>query len=170
MTADQVNEVLDWLRDAFAMELQSGRVFTNLLARMDDFPRFRMKFQEHLEQTYRQQELLKGCIERLGSSPAIMKDLAGKVIAFGQSVAGMDIGDDVGRAAMSGYVFKQTEISNYTSLIAACSAHGDHETKAICIRILEEEVAMANWLRDNLPLVSQDFVTRNKEMGLAMQA
>ncbi|MGM8227740.1 ferritin-like domain-containing protein [Cellvibrio sp. ARAG 10.3] len=170
MTTDQINEVLDWLRDAFAMELQSGRVFTNLVNRMEEYPRLKNKFKEHLEQTYRQQELLKGCIERLGSSPSIMKDLAGKVIAFGQSVAGMSVSDEVVKATMSSYVFKQMEISSYTILIAASEARGDHETKAVCETILAQEVAMANWLRENLPLITREFLNRSEQLELAAEA
>lgn len=170
MTTDQINEVLDWLRDAFAMELQSGRVFTNLVERMEQYPRLKNKFKEHLEQTYRQQELLKGCIERLGSSPCIMKDLAGKVIAFGQSVAGMSVTDEVVKAVVSGYVFKQMEVSSYTVLIATCEARGDHETKAVCETILEQEVAMADWLRDNLPLITREFLARTEDLELAVEA
>lgn len=170
MTTDQINEVLDWLRDAFAMELQSGRVFTNLVSRAEQYPRLKNKFKEHLEQTYRQQEMLKGCIERLGSSPCIMKDLAGKVIAFGQSVAGMSVTDEVVKAVVSGYVFKQTEVSSYTVLIAACEARGDLETKAACEEILAQEIAMAEWLRENLPLITREFLARTEDLELAVEA
>lgn len=170
MTTDQINEVLDWLRDAFAMELQSGRVFTNLVSRAEPYPRLKNKFKEHLEQTYRQQEMLKGCIERLGSSPCIMKDLAGKVIAFGQSVAGMSVTDEVVKAVVSGYVFKQMEVSSYTVLIAACEARGDLETKTACEEILAQEIAMAEWLRENLPLITREFLARTEDLELAVEA
>lgn len=170
MTADQINEVLDWLRDAFAMELQSGRVFLNLVNRMEHHPRLKTKFKEHLEQTYRQQELLRDCIERLGSSPSIMKDLAGKVIAFGQAVAGMGDSDELINTVKSGYIFKQMEVSSYTVLIAAAEARGDDETKAVCEEILAQEVAMADWLRTNLSEITEEFLARSEELELVAEA
>jgi ferritin-like metal-binding protein YciE len=170
MTTAQINDLLDWLRDAFAMELQSGKMLLNLVERLEDYPRLRAKYKEHLEQTYRQQELLKGCIERLGSSPSILKDLAGKVIAFGQAIAGMSVRDEVVKAAMSSYIFKQMEVSAYTILIAAAEAVGDLETKRVCEQILPQEIAMADWLRDNLPGITQEFLARSVELEMAVEA
>jgi hypothetical protein len=50
---------------------------------------------QHLEETLGQQRLLVGCIERLGGSPSAMKDVMGKVAAFGQAAGGALNSDEI---------------------------------------------------------------------------
>lgn len=43
--------------------------------------------------------------------------------------------------------------------IAAADECGDPDTSAICQRILGEEMAMADWLGENLPTVTAKFLS-----------
>lgn len=160
MTTAHVGHVLDWLRDAHAMEQQAEAMLKDLVGRLEHYPRLRARIEDHLEETCNQQVLLRGCIERLGSSPSVLKDLMGKVVAFGQSVSGMVVSDEVVKGTMSCYVFAHMEIASYTILIAAARAIGDRETERVCEEILHQEQALADWLRSYLPEVTQTFLTR----------
>lgn len=166
MTTAHVGHVLDWLRDAHAMEQQAEVMLKDLVERLEHYPQLRAHMEDHLEDTRQQQVLLKGCIERLGSSPSTLKDLMGRVMAFGQSVSGMAVSDEVVKGAMSAYVFTHMEIASYTILIAAARAIGDNETQRVCESILQQEIAMAEWLRGHLPEVTQAFLARSATPGM----
>ena len=69
--------------------------------------------------------------------------------------------DEVVKGAMSGYVFENLEIASYTVLIEAAKVAGDVETQRACEQILPQEIAMAEWLREHLPEITQAFLERS---------
>ncbi len=85
------------------------------------------------------------------------------MMAMGQAMGGMMVNDEIVKGAQMGYVFENLEIASYKILIAAAEAVGDMQTKEVCERILVEEVAMADWLRDHLAELTQAYLTRAAE-------
>ena len=160
MATPQEN-LLDWLRDAHAMEQQAEKMLEAQAERLEHYPELRTRIEQHIEETRGQQQLLVSCLERLGSSPSTIKDLSAKLMAFGQGIAGMTVSDEVVKGAMSGYVFEHMEIAAYTTLIAAAKAVGDAQTQSVCEQILPQEVAMADWLREHLPEITEAFLARS---------
>lgn len=155
------DNLLDWLRDAHAMEQQAEKMLEAQAERLQHYPQLRARIAQHIEETRGQQQLLASCLERLGSSPSTIKDLSAKLVAFGQGMAGMTVSDEVVKGAMAGYVFEHMEIASYTILIAAAKAAGDLQTQRACEQILPQEVAMAEWLRQHLPEITEAFLTRS---------
>ncbi|EZQ19118.1 MULTISPECIES: ferritin-like domain-containing protein [Halopseudomonas] len=153
--------LLDWLRDAHAMELQAETMLSSQSARLEHYPVLKARIDQHIQETRGQQERLEACIKRLGSSPSTIKDIGGKLMAMAQGVSGMVMGDEVVKGAMSGYVFEHMEIASYTILSAAAKAAGDMDTQQVCEQNLREEVAMAEWLLQHLPEVTQAFLARS---------
>jgi ferritin-like metal-binding protein YciE len=153
--------LLDWLNDAHAMEQQAEKMLKAQAERLEHYPVLKARIEQHIEETLGQQKLVEGCIQRLGGSPSMLKDMAGKLMAFGQAMGGMAMSDEVVKGAMSGYVFENLEIASYTVLIAAAKAAGDVETQKACEQILPQEIAMADWLRDHLPEITQAFLERS---------
>ncbi|MFV3330994.1 ferritin-like domain-containing protein [Pseudomonas sp. NY15437] len=160
MTSKKDN-LLDWLRDAHAMEQQAEKMLEAQSGRLEHYPQLKTRIDQHLEETRGQQRLIEGCLERLGSSPSTLKDLGGKLMAFGQAVGGMTVSDEVVKGAMSGYVFENMEIAAYTVLIAAAQEVGDSATEAALKQILPQEVAMADWLREHLPEITRAYLARD---------
>ncbi|MDU4253464.1 ferritin-like domain-containing protein [Pseudomonas sp.] len=160
MTSKKDN-LLDWLRDAHAMEQQAEKMLEAQAGRLENYPQLKTRIQQHLEETRGQQRLLEGCLERLGSSPSTLKDIGGKLMAFGQAMGGMTVSDEVVKGAMSGYVFENMEIAAYTVLITAAQEVGDNATEAALKEILPQEVAMADWLREHLPEITRAFLARD---------
>lgn len=163
---DAREHLLDWLRDAHAMEQQAEQMLKAQAARIEHYPKLRARIEQHVQETLGQQAVLQQCIERLGSSPSTVKDTMGKLAAMGQAIGGMVASDEIVKGAMAGYVFEHMEIASYTALIAAAQALGDMETQRACEHILAEEVAMAQWLQDNLPEVTQQFLSRVETPGV----
>ncbi|KHO64737.1 ferritin-like domain-containing protein [Pseudomonas flexibilis] len=160
MATPQEN-LLDWLRDAHAMEQQAETMLTSQVERLEHYPELRARIQQHLEETHHQRAQLETCLQRLGSSPSTLKDISGKVMAFGQGMAGMMMSDEVIKGAMSGYVFENMEIASYTVLIEAAKVAQDTETHRVCEAILQQEIAMSDWLRQHLPELTQAFLRRS---------
>ncbi|MHA6492776.1 ferritin-like domain-containing protein [Pseudomonas borbori] len=159
--ATPTENLLDWLRDAHAMEQQAEKMLKAQAERIEHYPALKTRIEQHIEETYGQQKLLDECIARLGSSPSTIKDMSAKLMAFGQAVGGSMMSDEVVKGAMSGYVFENVEIAAYTVLIAAAKSAGDSKTQAVCEQILAQEIAMADWLRDHLPELTEAFLARS---------
>lgn len=155
------NHLLDWLRDAHAMELQAEQVMRGELRRIQSYPEFKLRVERHLEDTVAQQKLLESCINRLGGAPSRVKDLGAQLLAVGQTLSGTIFKDEVVKAAMSMYVFENLEIASYRILIASAEALGDEETRASCQRILNQEIEMSSWLLEYLPQLTQTFLARS---------
>ncbi|RRV10609.1 ferritin-like domain-containing protein [Pseudomonas sp. v388] len=161
--ATKQDNLLDWLRDAHAMEQQAESMLKAQADRLEHYPDLKRRIEQHLDETLGQQKLLKECIERLGGSTSTLKDMAGKLMAFGQALGGMTVSDEVVKGAMSGYVFENIEIATYTVLIQAAKDARDKETQQACEKILPQEVAMADWLREHLPAITTAFLQRSED-------
>ena len=161
--SDAREHLLDWLRDAHAMEQQAEQMLRAQASRIGNYPKMKARGEQHLEETRGQQKLLEGCLERLGGSPSAVKDTMGTMAAMGQGLAGMFASDEIVKGAMASYVFEHMEIASYTALIAAAKQAGDAETQRVCEQILAQEEAMAQWVLDNLPEVTQTFMLRDAE-------
>jgi ferritin-like metal-binding protein YciE len=163
--ADPNENLLDWLRDAHAMEHQAEQMLRAQSSRLENYPDLKARIDQHLEETLGQQKLVAGCIERLGGSTSTIKDLTAKFMAFGQAAGGMAMSDEVVKGSIMSYVFENLEIASYTSLIAAAELAGDEETKRACEQILAQEAAMARWLLDHIPGVTHAFLRRSATPG-----
>ncbi|CAG8868743.1 Protein YciE [Pseudomonas fluorescens] len=165
MATPQEN-LLDWLRDAHAMEQQAEKMLRAQSERLEHYPKLKARIDQHIDETLGQQKLVEECLTRLGGSSSTLKDITGKLMAFGQAVGGSLMSDEVIKGAMAGYVFENVEIATYTVLIAAAEAAGDSGTKAACEKILPQEIAMAEWLLQHLPELTQAFIIRSADPEL----
>ena len=157
MATPQEN-LLNWLRDAHAMEQQAEKMLKAQSERLEHYPQLKARIDQHIEETLGQQQLIDQCLARLGGSSSPLKDMGGKLMAFGQAVGGSLMSDEVIKGAMAGYVFEHMEIASYTALIAAAKEAGDSETQTACEKILPQEIAMAEWLLEHLPQLAQAFL------------
>jgi ferritin-like metal-binding protein YciE len=155
--------LVDWLRDAHAMEKHAEQVLSNTASRIENYPELRTQIERHLQETRRQADLVRRCLERHNGSTSTVKDTAGRVIGFAQAMSGLFAEDEIVKASMGSYVFEAMEIAAYRSLIAAAEACGDQETKRVCEGILREEEAMAHWLDEHLPGITRKYLARAEQ-------
>ncbi|MBV9861218.1 MAG: ferritin-like domain-containing protein [Alphaproteobacteria bacterium] len=151
-----------WLRDAHGMEQQAETMLTAQASRLENYPELRRRIEQHIKETQGQRERLETCLDKLDTSSSTMKDLAGRFAALLQGIGGMFAGDEVVKGAMAGYVFENIEISSYIVLLAAAEEAGEAHVAQVCRENLAEEHAMADWLRDHLPSVTQTFLRREE--------
>ena len=158
--ATKDDRLIQWLRDAHAMEQQAETMLKAQESRLENYPELQQRIRQHVSETQSQARRLEECIGRLGSDTSSMKDAAGKMTAMMQGLGGVFAGDEVVKGAMAGYTFEHFEISSYTALAAAAEAAGDSQTASLCRDILKEEQAMADWLSEHLPGVTRQYLER----------
>jgi ferritin-like metal-binding protein YciE len=68
--------------------------------------------------------------------------------------------DEVMKHVLGSYAFEQFEAASYRALVTAAEQPGEREVASTCATILREEEAMAAWLRDHLPRVTEQYLQR----------
>ena len=137
--------LMQWLRDAHAMETQAETMLTGMENRIEHYPHLRKRIAQHLKETQHQSQRLEDAITRLGGSTSTIKDSVASLTTMAQGLLGSIAGDEV----MKG-------------LIAAASTLGDVETTRICRESLREEEDMAQWLSTNIDQLTAEYLEREE--------
>src|SRR5436305_5629130 len=147
--------VIAWLNDAHGMENALVQILEHQIKDAKDYPQVQAKLQQHLEQTRRHAELVKGCVENLGGKTSTMK--TGMATLFGQMQA-LSTGaakDEMVKNALADYAAENFEVASYTAIIRAAQDLNDQQTSSVCEHIRQEDEEMANWILQNLPTLVQ---------------
>ena len=163
--ASAEERLMEWLRDAHAAEEQAETMLSGMAGRIQNYPQLKARIEQHIQETKRQAELVRGCIERRGGSTSMIKDAGAKMIAMGQAMSGLFVGDEVMKGTIASAAFEAMEISSYKILIATAEHVGDQETKRVCEQILREEEAMLEWLSQNAPTLTHQYLQREETPG-----
>ncbi|GHA87030.1 ferritin-like domain-containing protein [Modicisalibacter luteus] len=158
--------LIEWLRDAHAMEQQAEQMMKGQKSRIENYPEVVMQLEKHIQETQNQAKQLESCMARYDEGPSAVKDMSGRMTAMGQAISGLFTGDEIVKGCLAWHTFEQFEISSYNVLIQTAEAAGDVETKRICEAILKEEEAMADWLKNNTPMVVQQYLQRDEAPGV----
>jgi len=148
--------MIAWLNDAYAMENSLIHTLEQRIKEAEGHPQIQARDEQHLGETRRHAELIKGCVERLGSSTSALKTGMATVMGKVQGMSTAIAGDTLVKNCIADYAAEQFEVASYTALIAGAQSLGDTETATICQQILSEDLAMAEWLAQNLPAVVQE--------------
>lgn len=163
--ASAEERLVEWLRDAHAAEQQAETMLSGVARRLEHYPELRARIEKHVKETQRHAELVRGCLERRGESTSTIKDTGAKVLAMGQAMSGLFVGDEVMKGTIASYAFEAMEIASYRILIATARDVGDQETARVCEEILHEEEAMSEWLEQNIPALTRHYLAREQAPG-----
>lgn len=157
MNDAQKNVLISWLNDAHAMELS---LLQNLQEKKKDAEdtgntSAAMRIGEHITETERHVEDTKSCVERLGGTTSVVKNVTGRVLGYADGVMTSMFADTSVKNALETYAAEALEIASYTSLIAAANAVGDGETAEVCSRILDDEIRMSDWALTEIPSTTE---------------
>ncbi|MER8828687.1 ferritin-like domain-containing protein [Mesorhizobium sp. M0938] len=152
--------LVQWLRDAHAMEEQAETMLNGQLSRLESYPELSKRIRQHVDETKGQAARLRTCLEGLDEDTSTLKDAGGKLMAAAQSLSGVFAGDEVMKGSLASYTFEHMEIASYRILIAAAESLGETEVARACEQNLREEEAMAEWLKNNLPATTKQFLAR----------
>lgn len=152
--------LMQWLRDAHAMEKQAIESIENQVDRLENYPQMQSWARDHVEASQRQREMIRQCIERRGGDTSMLKDIAMTIMGNIQEATSFFTTDEVLKNAITDYGFKSYEIASYTSLRSAAEAAGDTQTAQVCDSIIKEEEELARRLVSILPEVTRAYMDR----------
>lgn len=165
--ATSKDTLIDWLRDAYAMESQAVEMLERQADRIKSYPEILAKVQEHIQVSNRQADRLKQSLQRLGSDTSAIKTGIAMLMGNAQSLSGIVVGDEIVKAGVFNYAFEHFEIANYRALIAGAEAVGEPEIARLLQQSLEEELEMAGWLEQRLPQLTKTYLARKETSSTA---
>lgn len=165
----------DTLRDLFvsglvnahAVEKQALSIMTPQVSRIENYPEVADRLRLHIDETHAQIARLDEILASFDTSGSTLKDaglsLSGGMAAMAHSVAG----DEIVKNSFANYAFEHFEIAAYKSLLVLAEDGGFAPARSLLEQSLGEEQAMAQWIDDNLPLVTRRYATLYAEGGSA---
>jgi ferritin-like metal-binding protein YciE len=156
----QRETLLGWLKDAHSMEKALLPVLENHANDAADMPEVQARLTQHLEETRRHVDMVHQCIQSLGGDTSALKDMVGNITGAVQSVSSAPFADEPVKNFLSDFAAENFEVASYTSLVAAAQALGETQIAATCQQILQEDQAMAQWLQQQIPTVTNAFLSR----------
>ncbi len=145
---------LQWMNDAYSQELALVPVLENHAKDLEAHGLDSARVRQHVTETQRHAESMKECITRAGGEVSALKGALGKTIGAVHSVSSAIFSDELIKNCLSDFAAENMEIASYTSLIAAAESIGDTQTATTCKAILDEEIRMADWLKDQIPVIT----------------
>lgn len=147
-----------WLRDAHAMEGQAETLLESQIDRLKTYPEALPRLRSHLEETREQRKALEACLAKLGEDTSTLKDGTMKVAANLQGLMHAMASDEVLKNALASAAFEQFEAASYRILVTAAEVAGEPEIARTCETIMEQEVAMADWVWGQLQPLTQKYL------------
>jgi ferritin-like metal-binding protein YciE len=151
-----------WLRDAHAMEGQAVSLLETQIQRLDSYPEALPRLRDHLAETKDQRAKVEQCLQKLGEDTSTLKDATMKVGANLQGLAHMMSSDEVLKHALASNAFEHFEAASYCSLAAAAEDAGEPEIARTCEGIMQQELAMADWVWQQLPPLTHKYLQRSE--------
>ncbi len=154
------------LKNAHAMENQALSIMKPQVSRIENYPDVASRLEQHIRETEGQIARLEEILSSLSEDHSTLKDMAlsftGSMAAMGHSIAG----DEIIKNSLANFAFENFEIAAYKSLMTISELGGFPGSVAALKANLDEEIAMAKWLDDNLRSVTIKFASL-KEAGMS---
>jgi ferritin-like metal-binding protein YciE len=145
---DMQEELVKYLADAHAIEGQAIQMLEAAPKIVED-PDLAKIFEDHLEETRAQQEIIKARLDAHGASPNKLQDAAMRLGALNWGGFFKAQPDTPAKLAGFNYAFEHLEIAAYEELKRVADRAGDQETVRVAERIEAEERAAANAIAAN---------------------
>lgn len=152
------DELIDWLRDAYSME-RGLEITLSKQAENDELnPAMREQARQHLEETRRHADGVKGCLEFLGTDVSKLKTGLAQMMELAKGVGTAFARDERVKDLLAAYASEHFEIACYKALRASAIAANEPEIARVCDMIIPDEERMARWLDANLPTVVTSYL------------
>lgn len=151
-------ELIDWLRDAYAMERGLETMLKKQAQNEDLLPEVREQAQLHLEQTKAHAEAVKECLQKLGTDTSALKTGMATAMETMKGLGTNFARDERVKDMLAAYASEHFEIACYRALRVAAELAGEIEISAVCDRIIPDEERMAAWLDEHLPTVVRGYL------------
>jgi ferritin-like metal-binding protein YciE len=156
------DEVIDWLRDAYAMERGMEVTLKKIFDSNNHQPEIREAAARHLEETQKHAETVRTLLQELGADTSTIKTGLGMITEAVKGLTTTLVEDEPVKDLLASYAMEHLEIISYYALAAAAEASGLPKIAETCAKIISEEEAMADILADALPRIVHDYLGSQK--------
>lgn len=151
-------EVIAWLRDAYAME-RGLEVVLKKAANREIYPTVvRLATTKHLEETRQHGDMVATLLKNLGSEISSIKTGAGVAANALAGFTTMMTRDELIKDLLVSYAAEQFEIACYRALIAAARMAGLPDVVQACQNIIANEEQMASTIIQALPQIVEGYL------------
>ena len=155
--------LISWLRDAHAMESQLAPVLRQHARDASADKTIADGLSLHAEETRRHAELVRGCLEQLGTHESGPKSGMPRVMNWVQGASTEMFSDAILKNAISDYATEHFELACYRALEQIATQTEQLEIAETCRLIQEDERDMATFLERHLPTVVRAAAARAPE-------
>jgi ferritin-like metal-binding protein YciE len=148
-------QLVTWLNSAYSTEQALAQVLENHARDARDHPAMRQRLEQHLEETRGHAERVADCLAVLGEKPSKTKSAMGNLMGWVQGASTGMFRDEIMKNCLADYASEHFEIACYRSLIVAAEEEGQPEIARLSREILQDEIAMATWLEEQIPEVTR---------------
>ena len=157
-TSERMRELfITGLKNAHALEQQALSIMEPQVARIENYPEMADRLREHIRETHGQIDRINQLLDMHDEKASTLKDMAtsmsGTMAALGHSI----FGDEIIKNSFANYAFENFEIASYKSLIIMAEDGGFRDATSFLNQNLREEQAMAEWIDQNLPMVTRRY-------------
>lgn len=144
-------EIVDWLRDAYAMERGLEQSLEKQAKNADLSTAVRQRAATHLRETREHAEAVRTALQSLGSDTSALKTGVGVITQLTKGLGSAFSSDERIKDLLDAYAMENFEIACYTALAAAAERAGLAQVVEICRRILPDEERMAQAIQAAIP-------------------
>ncbi|CAA7615266.1 DUF892 family protein [Magnetospirillum sp. UT-4] len=152
--------LIDWLRDAHAMERASIDNLERQVSRLDEYPELKAKLEEQLTLSRDQEDRLDDALDAMGADKSLIKDAVTRFAGRAQAMMAGAADDEVVKQATTTLAYEEWEIANFRALATACQVGGEAEMATMFEEMAEEKEEIADWLADAIPDITRRYLMR----------
>ncbi len=155
---DRKQEIIDWLRDAYALERSLEVTLEKMSKNGEHTIPCRTAAALHLTETRQHAETVESLLRTLGADPSSFKTGMGimteAIQGFGTALSHNEPVKDL----LTAYSMEHFEIASYEALAAAAELSGFPHVSNACKQIVLDEEKMAENIRKELPRVVGEYL------------
>lgn len=167
MSETATSVLVTGLRNAHAMESRALELLERQASRLEEYPEVQAQIQHHLAQTGRQLDRLEQCMDALGEEASLVDDTERAALGDLMALSAAMADDEILKNTFANYSFEHYEIAAYKALLTLCEIATQRSIVPLLQQSLDEEEAMAKWLKDNLSRIAKDYVTKCERKAMA---
>jgi ferritin-like metal-binding protein YciE len=150
-TTNAREEIIDWLRDAYAMERGMEQSLKKQADNEELDPQIREQARKHLAETNRHAEEVSAALKYLDADTSTLKTGMGMMTEVTKGLASAFARDEEIKDLLNAYSMEHFEIVCYIALRVAAEKAALPPVAEMCDRILADEERMAQTLKQLLP-------------------
>lgn len=146
------------LRNAHALENQAVELLSRQVERIESYPLMADRLRRHIEESRIQAQRLEEILTAHGSSESWIKDTGLSIMGNIAALMHAPTQDEVLKNTFANFAFEHFEIAAYRGLLVMADACGDARAPGLLRQSLDEEIAMARWIDENLDTTVSTYI------------